>query len=175
MCVIIIVPKGVELPSNEELRMAYNRNHDGCGFVTKSDHYKTLHFGAFLRRLSKRKIDEGVIIHFRLATHGSIKVKNCHPFYKNRFWFAHNGVLPIPTVNDMTDSQICFNTSIYPCIKKFGWDSPELDVEMAYWSRCGSKFAIMHDGEIKMFGKFIERRGCYYSNLYHLQYNRYIV
>lgn len=90
MCVIIYVPKGVELPSKDELRAAYNRNHDGCGFVSKSDHYRSLNFESFLKRLLKRKIDEDVIIHFRLATHGSVSIKNCHPFRIGDYWFAHN-------------------------------------------------------------------------------------
>ena len=95
MCVIIVCPKGIALPSVDELKAAYMRNPDGCGFVSESDHYKSLHFSTFIRRLMKRDINENVIIHFRFATHGSVCVKNCHPFYKAGYWFAHNGVLPI--------------------------------------------------------------------------------
>lgn len=169
MCVIIIVPRGTELPSTEELHMAFNRNHDGCGFVSESDHFKTMHFGSFIRRLRRRNINENVIIHFRLATHGSIGLKNCHPFYKGGYWFAHNGILPITSINDRTDSQICFEKYIYPCIQQYGWESPQLTAEMARWTAEGSKFAMMHNGEIKTSGKFIEYNGCLYSNLIHLQ------
>lgn len=172
MCVIIYVPKGVELPSAKELLAASRRNHDGCGFVTESDHYKSLHFSTFMRRLEKRKIDEAVIIHFRLATHGTVKVKNCHPFYKGGYWFAHNGVLPILSVNDMTDSQICFERYICPVIKKYGFGSREHLDEMDKWTKNGSKFAMMHNGEVVMSGKFIERNGCFYSNLLHLLFMR---
>jgi hypothetical protein len=76
MCVIIVCPKGVALPSVDELKAAYMRNPDGCGFVSESDHYKSLHFSTFIRRLMKRDINENVIIHFRFATHGSVCVKN---------------------------------------------------------------------------------------------------
>lgn len=175
MCVIIYVPKGVELPSVEELKAAYMRNHDGCGFVSESDHYKSLHFSTFMRKLAKRKIDESVIIHFRLATHGSIKVKNCHPFYKGGYWFAHNGVLPIVSENDKTDSQICFERYIYPTIKKYGWGSDEHIKVMDKWTAYGSKFAMMHDGEVLTSGNFVERNGCYYSNLIHLSYMKKLV
>ena len=75
MCVIIVCPKGVALPSVDELKAAYMRNPDGCGFVSESDHYKSLHFSTFIRRLMKRDINENVIIHFRFATHGFVCVK----------------------------------------------------------------------------------------------------
>lgn len=168
MCVIICVPKGVALPSIEELKAAYTRNHDGCGFVSESDHYKSLHFSTFIRRLMKRNINENVIIHFRLATHGSISVKNCHPFYKAGYWFAHNGVLPICSENDKTDSQICFERYIYPVIKKNGWQSKEHLNVMDEWTSRGSKFAMLHNGEIVTSGNFKLRNGCLYSNLNHL-------
>lgn len=172
MCVIIYVPKGVELPSIDELRAAYTRNHDGCGFVSETDHYKSLHFSTFMRRLSKRKINENVIIHFRLATHGSVKVKNCHPFYRGGYWFAHNGVLPIISEDDRTDSQICFDSYIYPVIKKYGYASEEHIREMDKWTAHGSKFAMMHEGEVIVSGDFIKHHGCLYSNLHHLAYSK---
>lgn len=175
MCEIIIVPKGIPTPSTEELKAAYNRNHDGCGFVCKSHSYHTLHFGAFIRHLKKRDINENLIIHFRLATHGSVCVRNCHPFKKGKYFFAHNGVLPIVSVNDKTDSQICFEQHIYPCIKRYGWGSEELRTEMDLWTNNGSKFALMHNGEIMLSGNYIHRKGCLYSNLHHLSYIRYIV
>lgn len=175
MCVIIYVPKGVELPSIEELKAACTRNHHGCGFVSESDNYKSLHFSTFMRRLAKRRIDENVIIHFRLATHGSVKVNNCHPFYKGGFWFAHNGVLPIVSENDKTDSQICFERYIYPTIKKYGWGSDKHIEVMKKWTAYGSKFAMMHKGEVLTSGDFIERNGCYYSNLIHLSYMKKFV
>jgi glutamine amidotransferase len=48
-----------------------------------------------------------VLLHFRMATHGSISVKNCHPFDAgNGCAAAHNGVLNIePGTPDMTDSE----------------------------------------------------------------------
>lgn len=165
MCVIICVPKGVELPPIEVLQAAFKRNPDGCGFVSATRHYKSLHFRAFYRHLIKRDINENVIIHFRYATHGSVRLGNCHPFYRGRCWFMHNGVLPIASENDKTDSQICFNRYIYPKIKKYGYGSTEHLEEMKYWTSRGSKFAMMHNGEMIMSGNFILKNGCYFSNL----------
>ncbi len=170
MCVIIVCKRGVALPSVDELKAAYLRNHDGCGFVSESSHYKSLHFSTFLRKLMKRDINENVIIHFRLATHGSVSVKNCHPFYKGGYWFAHNGILPICSEHDKTDSQICFERFIYPTIKKNGWGSLQHQDTMGDWTAKGSKFAMMHNGEILTSGQFIEHEGRLYSNLVHLDW-----
>lgn len=168
MCVIIVCPKGVEIPSLRELRAAFATNPDGAGFVCKSRHYKSLHFGAFYRQLKKRDINEACIIHFRLATHGSVCVKNCHPFYNKRVWFAHNGVLPIKSVNNQTDSQIFFNETVRPLITEFGFNSLVFKTEMtriAYAT--GSRFAVMKNGNVHLFGNFVKVDGRFYSNTRH--------
>lgn len=169
MCVIIYCPKGVEIPSLNELRAAYDRNPNGCGFVTKSRHYHSLHFGAFYRQLKKRDINQDCIIHFRFATQGSIKVKNCHPFYNKGYWFAHNGVLPIMPNKDKTDSQLYFNNEIRPLITKYGWRSDEVRCELIMTAnRYHSRFALMHKGETLLFGDFKKYKDRYYSNFNHL-------
>lgn len=169
MCVIIAIPAGVQLPSYEELRSAFQRNPDGAGFVTKTTHYKSMHFGTFYRHLRKRDINEACIIHFRYATHGSVSVKNCHPFYKGGVWFAHNGVLPLPAKHDRPDSYVYFMETIWPAMRKYGYDSPEVGTELALTARrYHSKFATLKNGEMRLYGDFTERNGCYYSNLNHL-------
>ena len=175
MCVIIYCPAGVAAPSLSELRDAFKRNSNGCGFVTKSIHYHTLHFSAFYRQLKKRDINQDLVIHFRLATQGSIRVKNCHPFYNRGYWFAHNGVLPIADKGDKTDSQIYFDDIVRPLISKFGWASGELKTELLRMAHeTGSKFVLMHKGRTRLFGDFIEHEGRYYSNLRHLQLHSYV-
>ena len=80
MCVIVIKPAGHDLPSKSELRKAYEHNSDGCGFVSETATYKSLDFEDFYGHLRKVSRDENCIIHFRWATHGSVCVRNCHPF-----------------------------------------------------------------------------------------------
>lgn len=169
MCVIIAVPAGQPLPPLSELRAAFATNPHGAGFVTKSSHYKSLHFGTFYRHLSERDINEACIIHFRYATHGSKSVKNCHPFYKGGVWFAHNGVLPYPSINDRTDSWLYFNNVVWPAMKKYGYGSLEVGVELNLMAhRHHSRFATLKNGEMRLYGDFTKRNGCYYSNLNHL-------
>lgn len=170
MCVIIYKPAGVSLPSYQVLKAAYNVNHDGCGFVSTKKFYKSLDFDKFLDKLEMVDDNEECIIHFRMATHGSIKLANCHPFRQNGVYFAHNGILDIEPIKDMTDSETAFRTQIMPIIKHFGYDSRYLNfvVQEIIGS---SRFAMMHKGKVKLFGSFQEMNGCYYSNLRFLPYN----
>ena len=36
--------------------------------------------------------DAPCLIHFRLATHGAVEPRNCHPFHTDRGYIAHNGI-----------------------------------------------------------------------------------
>ena len=171
MCVIILKHKDVAMPTKKELLMAFNRNHDGCGFVSESDHYKSLDFEDFYARLKKVPKCENCIIHFRWATHGKVSLANCHPFYdeKSDTWFMHNGILNITPFKGKTDSETAFRKYLAPTIQKYGLYSKELQT-VAGNIIDSSKFAFMQNGQIKTFGRFIEYKGCYYSNLYHLPY-----
>lgn len=80
MCVICYKPKGVEMPPKEILTAMYHANSDGCGFCSPTLSYRGFSFNEFYKKVKKVKKDEPCIIHFRLATHGSIRRANCHPF-----------------------------------------------------------------------------------------------
>lgn len=168
MCVVIIKNKGVEMPSVSELRDAYNHNPHGCGFVSSNGLYwRGMSFKEFLKRIKGVGTEDACIIHFRIATHGSHKVTNCHPFRHNDIYFAHNGVLDIRTYGDMTDSETLFLAKLVPTIERYGLYSPELTKVVE--KHIGfSKFAFMQNGQIRAFGRWIEdENGCFYSNLNH--------
>ena len=95
MCVLCVVKAGHNLPSREVLMAMHRANPHGMGFASKSLHYKGMSFERFYNRLQFVPKNESIIIHFRFATHGSVGIKNCHPFYSRRIWFAHNGILDI--------------------------------------------------------------------------------
>ena len=168
MCVLVYVPANHKLPTRQELLAMHRQNPHGMGFASKSLNYKGMDFETFCNRLQFVPKDEDVIIHFRYATHGSVGVKNCHPFKKGKVWFAHNGILDITPRGDMTDSETAFRDILYPTIQEYGIDSEEL--QMTVDSIIGwSKFAIMGgDGKVRMFGDFTEYKGRYYSNTRHL-------
>lgn len=167
MCVIIIKPAGIKMPSQEILDAAYRANHDGCGFVSTFHFKRTTSYKSFLRELSKVHESEACIIHFRLATHGSVKISNCHPFRRGNVFFAHNGVLSIQPTGDMTDSETAFEKYIYPAIAEYGYADSMKDYVISNIIG-GSKFAMMRLGDrnVKLYGDYImQPDGCYYSNL----------
>lgn len=164
MCCIIYKPKGVRMPSPDILDRIQRINHHGYGFVSSRHRYKTMDYQKFLVHLSKVGTDEECIIHMRWATHGSKCRKNCHPFVENGVYFAHNGVLPIKSVNDMTDSEIFFRSQVYPLIDRYGYES-EVTERLISAAAGSSRFAMMYRGKVKLYGDYTKLNGVYYSNL----------
>lgn len=164
MCCIIYKPKGVEMPAISVLNRIRAINRDGCGFVSTAHKCKSMDYDVFLHHLSGVGIDEDCIIHFRLATHGSVCRGNCHPFNENGVYFAHNGILGIRPDGNMTDSETAFRTIIYPAIERYGYGAKEADRIIE--SIIGySKFALMYKGDVKLYGEYANVDGVYYSNL----------
>ncbi len=165
MCVIIYSPAGIAMPSKEILDAAQTANPHGCGFVSPFHFYKGNSYASFKKQLAKVSREEPCIIHFRLATHGSIKRANCHPFRRDDVYFAHNGILSIQPIKDMTDSETAFQQVIYPAIVAYGYGSQGMDNAVKSVIGC-SKFAFMKGYDVRLYGDFIRQDdGCYYSNL----------
>lgn len=172
MCVICVKNKGVEVPSEKELRAAYNLNHDGWGIVSSNGVFAHgMNFDEFLDVLKGVRKEDACIIHFRIATHGSVRLENCHPFKGyvdgRPVYFAHNGVLPIRAMKDKTDSETEFRTVLLPAMKEFGFGTQMFDQIVAR-RIFSSKFAFMKDGVIRVYGRWLrEDGGLMWSNLNH--------
>lgn len=173
MCVICYIPKGVETPSREIVTAMHLANPHGMGMCAPSVSYKGMSFDTFYKRLQKRSIDEPCLLHFRLATHGSIRMANCHPFYDHNTgtYFMHNGILDVRPHGDMTDSETAFRDYLAPDIERYGLDSDELKYTISGLIGC-SKFAFMQGNKVRIFGEFLKRYGVYYSNLRFSYYMR---
>ena len=157
------------MPAPAILERAAGFNPHGFGFCTPQKTYKTLSFEAFMKNIRKVHESEPCIIHFRYATTGSVRRANCHPFKAGDIRFAHNGVLHIETKNDMTDSETFFKNNVMPVVNKYGFGSAMLQTFMA--GHAGySKFAMMKNDKISLYGNFEQLDGCYYSNLRFLNY-----
>ena len=165
MCVIIFKRKGVQLPARNILEACYMANPDGMGFVSSyGKFYRGMDYETLLYGLDSVGEEEECIIHFRIATHGSICPENCHPFCSGSVWFAHNGILPIRAEDDMTDSETAFRKILMPAIEQFGIESEEFDATVS--SIIGtSRLAFMVDGKSYLYGAYSPINGCYYSNL----------
>lgn len=161
------------MPDREILKAMYRANGDGCGFCTPTKYYRGLSFDTFMQKISRVRVDEPCIIHFRLATHGSIKRSNCHPFYdaSTGTYFAHNGILNVIPYRDTTDSETAFRSLFVPYIRQYGIDSDEVRFSIAQVrANTGSKFAFMQGEDVRLFGDFHHYDGCMYSNLRFLCY-----
>lgn len=169
MCCILYIPTGVATPTIDTLESVFLANRHGIGFADSDGNtIKTLSFARFTKAIQKRSIESPCIIHFRLATHGSISTKNCHPFYdpETDIWFAHNGVLPIETYDDMTDSEIFFREGFLNTLDSshLGYDDPDL------WRyvnevRGTSRFVFMRGEDVRLLGDWHELDGVHYSNM----------
>lgn len=170
MCVIIIKHKGVKMPPKSTLKSAFLHNPHGAGFVSSNNIYwRGMGFDEFYTELQKVRKEDACIIHFRYATHGSHKPDNCHPFKIGDIYFAHNGILPVKTQKDMTDSETAFIETLYPAAKQYGLDSHKF-FSLVSGMIGGSKFAFMQNGEIYLFGQWHQEKGVLYSNLYFRPY-----
>jgi predicted glutamine amidotransferase len=97
MCVIIWKPEHKRI-SEDTLYNCYATNPDGIGFAVAIDNELKVSKGflTFESFYKEYKTIENfpVLIHFRLATHGSINSEMCHPFViNNNLAMAHNGIL----------------------------------------------------------------------------------
>lgn len=171
MCVLLYKPKGVNLPDKEIITACHLANPHGNGFASETDFFKSLSFSQFYDRLQNVSTEEACIIHFRLATHGSICRANCHPFRKGGITFAHNGILSVRPDGDMTDSETAFRKYLYPVVKRHGINSDETAYAVKQIIGC-SRFALMQGAEVRLFGDFRQFEGVYYSNGRFISYMR---
>ena len=171
MCVIVVKESGVSWPGKRYMRNCFLENSHGAGLAWADAEGVHVEKGYFswgpLWRDLKALEDYPVLVHFRLATHGSINEENCHPFLlKNGTVMAHNGVLSIePLQEDMTDSE-SFGKKY---LEKFTAKDLKKDhvkglIEVAIGS---SKIALLNpDGSFTIFNrsKGVDFKGVWFSN-----------
>ena len=172
MCILIAKPKGVRMPDLDILKKCWDSNNDGAG-IAWSDGRKLImkkgymNWESFKDDVANMSIDAyNAIIHFRIATHGTVKPENTHPFSVNEsIVAAHNGILSgVKNEGDWTDSETFFKRICAPILASF-------DMTSDVFKKCvdamigSSKLVFLRDkGDMVMFGTFIEDGGVYYSN-----------
>lgn len=206
MCVICVKPKNVEVPWDDIPKM-WDYNSHGAGISWQEGNavhvkkgFLTLEsFTEFVKALDERLPlkNTGVIMHFRIKTHGSVSTRNCHPFPVTDdielltttdelvvdMAMAHNGIISAytptsPNKHDLSDTMTFIREAVYPiykCKKTFLNDT-KICTMLGHLA--GSKLAFMRRNQIKTIGSFQEVDGCYYSNrnhdiTYYSSYNSY--
>lgn len=118
MCIIIAKAKGAKPLPTKVFENVWDNNPDGAGILYNDGICTTLSKGIMKRENFLKKVKEAnrtecsFIIHTRIATHGSVKPENTHPFISKSLGFAHNGTMPITPDDDKTDSETFFLNTI---------------------------------------------------------------
>jgi len=122
------------------------------------------------RKAEKDNPDTPFLIHFRIATHGTVDLYNCHPFIvDSEHSFIHNGVIAGMSATDKNDNRSdtrIFNDTILRKLP-IGWEKNEAIVSMIE-SRIGiSKLCLLSiDGTVTIFNeeKGHWKDGIWFSN-----------
>ncbi len=179
MCIAIYKPAGKEI-SYETFEFCYLNNRDGCGltFINEEGEleiFKTMDFQAWwlaYQECLEENPTSPFVIHFRLATEGTIDEFNCHPFkIDDGHVFVHNGsIKAAPKDKDRlkSDTQM-FNDTILKGLRP-GWFECEATKTLIEEYIDYSKLIIMRkDGAINIYNaeKGEWKDGVWYSNEYH--------
>lgn len=186
MCVIAFAPKGVDIPTETQLRQMWNHNPDGAGFayVDKKGsvvyHKGFMTFESLLEELKapERFKNTNFAIHFRIGTSGRNDGATCHPFpISTNFGelrktegtsesvLFHNGVLSeggiiSPLASDTQD----FVVAMAPLLKKYN-RSKARDHFIGELTK-GSRLLILYkNNTFKMFGDWQKDGDLWVSNL----------
>lgn len=124
MCLMITKPSAVTI-KREHLEKAFENNSHGAGFsVATGGRVKTFKpywkFDEFYRDYIVWELAmTPILIHFRLATHGSRNKENTHPHQLcDRMSMAHNGIITkCKCVGDESDTRAFIRENVKPLIK----------------------------------------------------------
>lgn len=192
MCIAIAKPMGADLPSESILRNCFENNPDGAGFsyaiggnVFIRKGYMT--FPAFIEALKTlaAKYDTkkmGMLLHFRIATHGNRDASMTHPFpiqsddgalqkieYVSNYSVIHNGIISLTSyeagkASGLSDTAVFIKKYLTDIASNEGWFYNPANWTLIY-NLIGSKMAILSaTGEIGMTPGFTEDNGIWYSN-----------
>lgn len=192
MCIAIGKPIGVKMPSKEILKRCWDSNDDGAGFafayndvVYIKKGYMT--FDSFWNELSKvnerYNLDNlGVLLHFRIATHGGVIPSMTHPFpivgdngilskleYQSEYAVVHNGIISLTGADArketaMSDTAVFIRDYLTLIAQNRQWFRRKSNIELIE-KLIDSKMAILNlRGEIIHTSGFVEDNGVLYSN-----------
>ena len=195
MCVAILKYPGIDLPDRETLYNCWINNPHGAGFVFHRNCNNILKkgfmdFDQFFQSLKESKIlkSQSLMIHFRVASVGSVKKENCHPFVvsdtynqmkqlflNGRFCAAvHNGTFKFfkQTSEDVSDTMQlikCISSVVnkHKDLKTIGIYNDLKQLLQIYTKENNCRLAIMNQfGQINRFGKWIKDNNSklYFSN-----------
>lgn len=197
MCVICYKPKGAKLPSRDTLETCFINNPHGAGYAIWRDGKKHLYYkkgffdfdSLYTALLSEKINDKDIVgVHFRIATHGALEPKNCHPFFVSaekespfsvqgscKSVLFHNGILnkKYSYKKDVSDTYL-FTLALGTREKDLIARGEDALKNFIAKETEGSRILYFHASEktIIMSGnwEFDKDTGCYFSNNSYLPY-----
>lgn len=126
MCVAIYKPAGTSIDP-EDLWNCWRDNPDGMGLAVATGTellvFKQLTKFMEFRTLVAKYQQYGCLIHFRIATHGSVNIDNCHPFLvTENIALIHNGMLTGMTDElnqDRSDTRVFVEEYLTPIVESY--------------------------------------------------------
>ena len=191
MCIGIYSLKGNEIPNDDILKTCFRNNSDGAGFCFNTDSNQVqivkgfMDFESFITAL--HEYDEkycfknrGVLLHFRITTHGGTNQNNCHPFpisnnpkhlkktkFVSNYACVHNGIINLTAdrKSDLSDTMLFVKDYLSKISSNSGWFYNKKNIELIEML-IDSKMAILNGkGEIIATDGFHQGEdGNYYSN-----------
>lgn len=186
MCIAIYKPEGIGLPSSKVLQRCWDGNPDGGGYCYIKGGivvgYKGfMDFDAFETHINHRlSIESPAILHFRIATHGSLDKTATHPFplscqerplrashWSSKAGVAHNGIIPgygNERGKGQSDTQAFISQVLaYPGIRERLFNNKA--IQRLILQASGSKWIFLRsDGKAVLLGKWEKVDGIWYSN-----------
>lgn len=191
MCIAAYSIKGNPIPNDDILKTCFRNNSDGAGFAFNTDNHQVqiikgfMTFESFITALheydEKYSLkDRGVLIHFRITTHGGTNPSNCHPFpvsnsekhlkklkFVSNYACVHNGIISLTAdrKSDISDTMIFVKDYLSKISSNKGWFYNKKNIELIE-ALIDSKMAILNgNGEIIATSGFHKGAdGNYYSN-----------
>lgn len=205
MCIILAKSKNVKLPSEEVLKTCFENNPDGAGIMYVSKYEKKvliekgfMTFDSFIKRFRELKKEyndfknRSLVVHFRIATHGTKVPGNTHPFpisnkvkalkstrVKTTMGVAHNGIIrdyglkDDENSNDLSDTMNFTKRVLAPLLYHFKDFNKNEDINFMITNLIGySKLAILdNEDNLYWYGDYVlDENGVKYSNSTYKRY-----
>jgi len=191
MCVIASIPAGKTI-DDKTFEQMWSRNPDGGGiaYITDSDKievFKSMDEQELLAQykvISKKHGNHDMLIHMRIATHGSVCMDNNHPFWIDPHTvFAHNGILPShfhPSAkSDLSDTRY-FNQVYLQYVKPVAFDDEGFREQLGEIIGFNKLVILSTNAKLRKESYIINERqgdwenGVWYSNTHHLPQKTFI-
>lgn len=194
MCIAIYKPKNVELPTEQILKNCFEANDDGAGFAFACNNRVYIKkgfmtFQSFMDAWNANNEkyhfkDLGMLIHFRIHTHGANDATMTHPFpitsdegalskpeTMSDYAVVHNGIITLTSTeaartSSLSDTAVFIRDYLNLIARNKNWFHVSSNIELIeHLIGFGSKMAILNrTGEIIATRGFTEDNGIFYSN-----------